>query len=186
MQYLRAELMKRLGPSANDTDEMRAFNGLDGFTEMEKNPSSSISVVSEYSPYFRRLAIELKRKAKPLSGPTTLTYFETQVASDKPAFPYKAVITIKTTTDLMSGYVFVQFVGRYASMGSDFPDATAVVDSRGVIENPELTKLLDWNPATPSYAIKIGKTPFLSSRPFHIIVEAPDQIHVAKALFFDE
>jgi hypothetical protein len=45
---------------------------------------------------------------------------------------------------------------------------------------------LVWNPAMPFYAFKLGKTPFLSSRPIHIVVDAPEPIHVTKALFFYE
>jgi hypothetical protein len=186
VEYLRSELMKRLGPYANDTDEMREFNGSFGFsfTEMEKNPSASIRTVLVYSPLFRRLAIKMKRKATPLSGPRALTYSETQVASEKPTIPYKMVVTIETKTDLLSGYVFLQFMGRYASMRSDFADAKILIDGRDVIDDPELERLL--NPTMPVFALKIGRTPFLSSRPIHVVVEAPEQIRVAKALFFDE
>ncbi len=186
VQYLRAELIKRLGPSAYDSREMILFNGPYGFTDMGKNPLNSIQDVISYSPYFRHLAIKLKRKATPLSGPEVLTYVETQVASEKPTNPYKMVVTIQTKTDSASGYVFVQFAGRWAFMGCDFPDAKALLSGRDVIENPELTKLMEWNPGMPTYALKIGKTPFLSSRPIHIVVEAPEQIHVVKALLFDE
>jgi hypothetical protein len=188
VQYLRSELMKRLGPSAYDTDEMRAFNGSNGFTEIENNPSASIATVLEYSPHFRRLAIKLKRKATPPSGPKALTYFENQVASEKPTIHYKLVVTIETKTTLGSGYVFVQFAGKYTvvSLGSDFADATLVTSGRDVLENPELAKLLEWSPDMPSYAFKIGKTPFTSSNPIHVIVEGHEQVHVAKALFFDE
>ena len=94
------------------------------------------------------------------------------------------VVTIETKTDLTSGYVFVQFVGEYASMRSDFADAKILIDGRDVIDDPELERLL--NPTMPVFALKIGRTPFLSSRPIHVVVEAPEQIRVAKALFFDE
>jgi hypothetical protein len=186
VEYLRAELMKRLGPSAYDTDEMNAFNGFNGLTEMEKNPGGSIATVLEYAPKFRRLVIRLKRKASPLSAPLALTYFETPVAPQTPAFPYKTIVTIETKTDFPSGYVLVQFAGQNATVRSDFADGKFVWDRGAVIDNPELTKLLEWNPTNSSCAVKIGKTPFSSSRPIHIFVEGPAQVHVTKALFFEE
>jgi len=100
--------------------------------------------------------------------------------------PYKMVVTIETKTDLATGYVFVQFAGKAVSMGTDVSDGKLIMGGGDVIENPELTKLLVWNPAMPFYAFKLGKTPFLSSRPIHIVVDAPEPIHVTKALFFYE
>jgi hypothetical protein len=54
VEYLRADILKRLGPSACDSYEMRSFNGPGGVTEMEKNPSGSIATVLDYVPHFRR------------------------------------------------------------------------------------------------------------------------------------
>jgi hypothetical protein len=186
VEYLRAEMMKRLGPSANDTDEMMDFSGVDGLTEIEKNQSGSIGTVLTYSPRFRRLAIKMKRKAAPLPRPTALTYRETQVASEKPIVPYKMVVTIETKTDLLSGYVLLQFIGQHASVWWDFADAKDILDGHDVIDDPELERLLQRNPTMSVLALKIGRTPFLSSRPINVVVEAFEQIHVAKVLFFDE
>ncbi len=63
VEYLRAELIKRLGPAAHDTEEMRMFNGPRiGITEIEENPMSSFVAVSAYMPKFRILAEKLKAK----------------------------------------------------------------------------------------------------------------------------
>jgi hypothetical protein len=187
VEYLRAELMKRLGPSAYDTPEMSAFNGHDGLTEMEKNPSGSIATVLEYVPHFRRLGIRLKRKATPLAAPRALSYSETRVASDNSRGPYKIVVTINTNLDLIAGYIIVKFAGRYTSMGCDMADAKMIVGSRDVIDNPEVDNLLlEWTLTTPIYAFKIGKTPFLSSRPIHVVADAPEELHAVKVVFVDE
>jgi hypothetical protein len=188
VEYLRAEMLRRLGPSAYDSHEMRSFNGFNGLTEMEKNPTGSIATVLDYAPHFRRLAIRLKRKAHPLSGPKALTYSEMQVAAERADIPHKIVVTIETTTDITSGYVFVQFAGRYTLMSSDFADAKPLAGGRDVIDNPELAKLLElvWNPTMSVYAVKIGKTPLTSDRPIHVVVESHEEVHVAKVLFFEE
>jgi hypothetical protein len=188
VEYLRAEMLRRLGPSAYDSDEMRSFNGFNGFTEMEKSPTASIATALDYAPHFRRLAIRLKRKAHPLSGPKALAYSEMQVAAERPDIPYKIVVTIETTTDITSGYVFVQFAGRCMLMSSDFTDAKPLLGGTDVIDNPELAKLLElvWNPTMSVYAARIGKTPLTSNRPIHLVVQSNEQVHVAKALFFEE
>lgn len=60
IEYLRAEIIRRVGPGAIDTEEMRDFNGFGGITELEAYPSGSISAVLRYVPEFKKLAQHLK------------------------------------------------------------------------------------------------------------------------------
>jgi len=60
IEYLRAELIKRIGPSAIDQEEMFSFNGPSGLTEIDSE--SSISTVLDYLPKFRQIAEKLKGK----------------------------------------------------------------------------------------------------------------------------
>lgn len=60
--YLRAELIRRIGPSAIDQDEMRAF---DGITDMK--PNASISSVLDYIPRFRQLAAKAGPQVLPVA-----------------------------------------------------------------------------------------------------------------------
>lgn len=62
IEYLRAELIKRVGPTAIDQEEMSSFKGPGGgITEM--NPTiTSVSAVHFYIPKFRQLAQKLKDK----------------------------------------------------------------------------------------------------------------------------
>ena len=106
--------------------------------------------------------------------------------SDKPGVHYKNVVTIETKDDITSGYVVVQFSGRYAAMWADLANSKLVVNGADVIENSELVKLLQWNPEMPIFVLKIGKTPFLISRPIHVVAEGGTQVHVSKVLYFDE
>lgn len=63
IEYLRAELTQRIGPTAIDQEEMLYFNGpIIGITEMDQEPRMSISAVLEYIPKFRELIQKLKRK----------------------------------------------------------------------------------------------------------------------------
>ena len=60
--YLRAELIKRIGPTAIDQEEMRLFNGSNSLTNQKDPENTSISAVISYIPKFRRLAQKLKDK----------------------------------------------------------------------------------------------------------------------------
>ena len=64
IEFLRAVLIKRIGPYAIDQDEMLYFNGRDvGITN--DNPEASISAVHNYIPKFRELAAKLNRTPRP-------------------------------------------------------------------------------------------------------------------------
>ena len=63
VEYLRAELLNRLGPSEFDSREMDAFNGFNGLTEIDKTPRGSLATVLDYSPHFREIADKLKMKS---------------------------------------------------------------------------------------------------------------------------
>ncbi|MGH9434101.1 MAG: hypothetical protein ACRD3T_21440, partial [Terriglobia bacterium] len=60
--YLRAELMRRLGPAAQDPEEMRAFNGTGGIAEIDKHPTDCLAAVLHYAPRFRELARKMRDK----------------------------------------------------------------------------------------------------------------------------
>jgi hypothetical protein len=187
VEYLRAEILKRLGPSAYDPDEMRAFNGLNrGLTELERQPTGSISTVLNYAPHFRLLAFKLKRKATPLRGPQALHFSATTLPSGNKTFPISVVITIDSPETISSGYVVVLIDGSAASVRSDLEDSELVMDGKDVVENRQLSQLLVWNPGRITYAIKIGKTPFYKGQPIHVATEGKEQIHVSRVLYFEE
>lgn len=201
VEYLRAELLRRLGPSAYDSREMQAFNGVGGLTEMDKQPTASIATASEYAPYFRRLAVKMKRKAVPLSPPVTLRFAETQLGPQKidlrndgpPAtpktmeFPHNVMVTLQAPKETTSGYVIVSFDSHPAMMSSDLTDAELLMDGRDVIENPQISRVLTWDPKKvgTTYALKIGKTPFSPATPIHVLARGNAEIHVAQALLFE-
>jgi hypothetical protein len=63
IEYLRAELMERLGPAGHDIDEMRGFNGSHGITAIRTDPpGEALATVLDYMPKFRSLAEKLKAK----------------------------------------------------------------------------------------------------------------------------
>jgi hypothetical protein len=187
VEYLRAEMLKRLGPSAYDPDEMRSFNGLNfGLTEMDKHPTASIATVLDYTPHFRRLAIKLKHKANPLPSGVALHFSETAVSSGKKDFPYRVIVTIDTLNEIRSGYVVVFLDVRPAIVSTDLEGVTLVFDGRDVIDNKQLSDILTWNPARITYAFKIGKTPFSQNRPIHVVADGSEYVHVSRVLYFDE
>jgi hypothetical protein len=184
VEYLRTEMLRRLGPSAYDTDEMRTFNGDGGLTGMERHPDGALSVVQRYAPYFRSLSIKLKRKALPLRYPTALNFSETRI-TPKPPFSYSLLVTIETKKEATSGYIIVQFDARVGGVSCDFADSKLVFQS-DVIDNEEVSRLLTWNSATTTYALRIGGAPFRPQQPIHVVALAGNDFHVSKVLLFDE
>jgi len=63
VEYLRAAMLERLGPVGIDNEEMSAFNGRGGITEVEQHLESELSSVLWYMPRFRAMAAKLKEKA---------------------------------------------------------------------------------------------------------------------------
>lgn len=185
VEYLRAALLGRLGLPAHDTDEIRLFSGPGGLVDLEKNPDGAIPTVLQYAPHFRKLAIELKRKASPSAGPTELSFSEARATPKSHEFPYCLLVTIATPQNATSGYVVVQLDSRIAGMESDFQGSKVALES-DVSDNDELAKLLAWNSPTTVYALRIGKTPLRISTPIHIIVFASKEFHVSKVQLFDE
>jgi len=181
VEYLRAELMKRLGPSAYDTAEMRAFNGSGGLAEMEKNPNGSIAAVLDYSPYFRHLAIRLKRRADPSSGqPRVLDYSETLGTAG-------LTVTIETQNDIASGYIFVQFEssGSVVAMKCDLADSKYVSESDAT-DNADLLRSIRSSAGEKrsTLVVKVGDTPFRAHTPIHVVAYGAS--HASKVLYFDE
>jgi hypothetical protein len=56
-------MLERLGPVGIDNEEMSAFNGRGGITEVEQHLESELSSVLWYMPRFRAMAAKLKEKA---------------------------------------------------------------------------------------------------------------------------
>ena len=183
---MRAELLRRLGPSAYDANEMESFTGSGGLAYMDMRPKSAIEAVREYAPYFRMLAIELKRKAVPLAAPTALAFTEARIASNSPEFVYRLLVTIESRNEFTSGYIVVQFEGKPGEILADLPDSKPVLGGEDVYDNPELMSQLIWNSTTTTYALRIGKTPFGDGRVLHVIAFAVKDVHVVRVLFFDE
>jgi hypothetical protein len=187
VEYLRAELLKRLGPSAYSSEEMQSFNGTMGLTEIDTNPTASIGAVANYIPHFRRLAILLKHKATPLRPPLTLHFSELVVPYGGKGFQYQEVITIDVPNDTQSGYIVVLFDGRPATVGGDLADATFIATDRDVIDDKQLTDIVAaWDPAKSHYALKIGRTPVFKDKPIHIFTEAPQPVTASQVLYFEE
>jgi pimeloyl-ACP methyl ester carboxylesterase len=67
VEYLRSELLARLGPSAFDSREMDEFNGFNGLADIEMNQKFSLATVIEYLPRFRALADKLKQKSESIA-----------------------------------------------------------------------------------------------------------------------
>lgn len=186
---LRAEILRRLGPSAKDADEISAWTGLFPETKypdiarfgrkMDINPMMAKS----YAPFLRRLGLRLKRRATPRSAPLALQFSEQQLAPEKPGYS-RIVISIETKKELSTGYIAVQFSGLPYSLGTDFEDSKLALSSRPSLDNPLVAKLLET--PTTSYVLQIGKTPFVPGRPIHVELRSALPIRVTAVTYFEE
>jgi len=186
---LRAEILRRLGPSAKDADEISAWTGL--FPEikypeierfgrkMDINPM----MAKHYAPYLRRLGLRLKRRAAPRSAPLKLQFHEQQLPPEKPEYS-RIVVDIKTDKVLSAGYIAVQFSGLPYSVGTDFKDSKLPLNSRDSVDNPLVTELL--KEPTTSYVLQIGKTPFVPGKRIHVELRSASPIRVIAVTYFEE
>jgi hypothetical protein len=187
VEYLRAEMLKRLGSPAFDTDEMHAFNGSLGLTEIGKEPTAAIGAVANYAPYLRRLAIKLKHKSTPPHGPQVLTFSEEFSPDGGRYFPYQTTVTVKVFDDIRSGYVVVAVQGKPGTFYSDLEGGRLVYDKSGVIDNKRLSEILaNWNEAKPVYVLQLGSVPITKDRPLHLFLEGSSQSNVLNVLYFEE
>lgn len=129
------------------------------------------------------------------AAPTALHFSEKQISPENPDFPlrmpgspYRIVVTVETQAPVSSGYIVVEFDDRWGSVSCDFIDARLVSGGPSDAEdigNKEFLKYL----ATlrpPTYALALGKTPFLPGRPLHVFASGKDPFHVTKVTLFDE
>jgi hypothetical protein len=144
-------------------------------------------LAKNYAPHLRKLALKLKHRAIPRGVTKQLEFSETQVAAQGD-FPFQLVVTIKTDATITQGYIVAEFNERFASAGTDFVGGKLIFGNDDVLDNQELTEYL----ASLSkqniayYALAIGKTPFISGRPFHIVASGKTAFHVGKVLYFDQ
>jgi hypothetical protein len=211
VKELRAEILRRLGPPSKDSDEVSAWTAL--FPEIKYpvlerfglKPDINPMMVAGYAPYLRRLGLRLKRRAIPRLAPTFLQFSETQTKAEtslkspvaavrnaaefngtpNQQFPFRVMVTINTKVPIQSGYVVVEFDGRFAGAECDFIDSKLVGPWDKFIENTALADLLSKNVGT-IYALQIGKTPFTPEKPIHVVAFGKIPFHVSKVTLFAE
>ena len=182
---LRAELLARLGPPAEQTDEIRSWKML--FLPLPQNSEGiSPQVVVDYSPYLRRLGLDLKRRTVPRLPPLMLHYTEQTEVSNAPAqFPYHALFTIRPSRSLPVGYVVVEFNETPAGINASLNDGDSV-KSHEPVANGDVSALLSSNSSFRSLIVRIGKTPLSSENPLLLDVEAHKEWRISKVRWFDE
>jgi hypothetical protein len=192
---LRGEILRRLGPPAKDVKEEQALKRV--FREMDLPPGVPIPPqfsdvdpfgVKEYAPYLRRLGTKLKQRNVPKLGPLELHFSEARRDPEIPEFPYEIVATIETTRELASGYILVKFNGFHNRALCDLEGSRFISESDEINEigNDELSTLLAKENQVLLRILKIGKIPFLPSKPMHVTAYAKQTFHVSSVTFFDE
>jgi hypothetical protein len=185
VEYLRAEMLKRLGPSAYDASEMQSFNGSMGLSRIEKYRDGAFMIVRDYAPHFRRLCIRLERKASPPPAPVALDFTEAEVPPSNPRYSHERLGTISSPSEFKAGYVVVEFRGRVDSVVFEFPGATPVLEN-DVDDNIEVSKLLTWDSSTSAFAFRIGTIPLPRHFPIHFSAFAQTEFRVSAVLVFSE
>jgi hypothetical protein len=142
-----------------------------------------------------RLRVLAAQVPVPRAASTALHFSEKQIGPENPNFPlripdspYRIVVTVETQAPVSSGYIVVEFDGRWGSINCDFSDAqivTGIPSEAEKIGNKEFLSYLARLPV-PTYALAIGKTQFLPEKPLHVFASGKDPFHATKVTLFDE
>lgn len=120
------------------------------------------------------------------AAPKPLHFSVTRVQPEKPEFSFQIVTTIDTEMDISAGYIAVEFDGPRASIATDFVDSKLVfLNDENIIGNKPLKEYLLAH-ATDSYILAVGKTPFTSKKPIHVVAAGVVPFNVAKVILFDK
>jgi len=110
---LRAEILHRLGPPAEDLEEEETYKSL--YQAFEFDPQS----VDIYATMLRRLGRELKLTLIADLGPIELPHSEKK--EPQPSGSILVTVTIQTETPRKSGYILLEYKGIPAEGWWDFP-----------------------------------------------------------------
>jgi hypothetical protein len=188
LRVLRAELVRRLGPSGADVSESEMWTELFPDTKyaMADNKVDR-DMALMYAPRLRRLGLRLKRREIPRSPTLRLSSEETSLVPGSVAkpltFPYEMQITLKTPRELSAGYIVIELNDAAAFTATDFQTSELPGDE---IENPALNTMRAQNPHGRVYVLKIAADPVVPEVPIHVFMGAFKSVHVIGAFWYDE
>jgi hypothetical protein len=120
------------------------------------------------------------------AAPKALHFSVTRIQPEKPEFSFEIVATIDTETDVLAGYIAVEFDGARAFTGTDFVDSKLVfLNDENIIGNKPLKEYLSLH-FSDSYILAIGKTPLTPKKPIHVVAAGAVPFNVTKGTLFDK
>jgi hypothetical protein len=186
IKSLRAELLRRLGPTGSSPDESDAWTGLFINLKYANAPSEVDSGSAErYARYLRRLGLKLKQRETPRSATVHLRFEETllQDSPDKSMpFQNKMRVTLHAPRELTNGYIAVEFDQQMGEASTDFQTSELAYNE---INNPALVTMMTQGQGRV-YALRIAANPFVPEVPVHVFVGSSKPIRVVGAFWFDE
>lgn len=99
-------------------------------------------------------------------------------------FPNGTETTITTNRVIRTGYVVLQFDGRFAIASSDLSNSISTIPSELAVDK-DLSEYLKDHWGT-TYAIGIGQTAFSPQEPIHVFTKGRSEIRTVRVTLFDE
>jgi hypothetical protein len=180
MVDLRTEILRRLGPPAEDPQEVLAWKEITPSPGWQFDPMP----LRRYAPFLRRLGLKLKRRAVPRQAPKVLQFIERPLAPENSQFPTRFVATISTEVNVTSGYVVVEFTSPPGSVGTNFASRLILPSDIDMMLNESLVAYLA--SLRSPYTLEIRDKPFTPTDPIQIIAAGPKPFHVLKVTLFDQ
>ncbi len=186
LKDLRMETLRRLGPAGKQTDEIEAWASVfpaTNYQPMKFDYVHPMSVMG-YAPYFRRFAVELRRRTVPRQAPKALRFGESQVSAGH------IIATITTDKPISAGYILVEFDGRPARTGCDYEGAVPIAQEFDKLRMSDNKDFLIYHRKVIEsggipYLMIIGK-PFIPEKPIHVEAPGAARLHISKVTLFDE
>lgn len=199
LRGLRAEILRRLGPPGDNPEEKKHWESVFMDDRLEKEWPSNVPLPTQlteiwpmsviaYAPYLRELGIKLKRRAIPFAPPLRLHFLVQTLPLLDPKFAVTTVATIQPQSTISRGYILIEFIGEWATMGSDLKDITPIITG-GDVEESENIPLIHYMTTLKSgsfYALKIGALPITPDSPLHFVVSGAKPVTITKVIWFDD
>jgi hypothetical protein len=170
------------------------FFKFQGMIEQAKDRWRQVLAVRLMLRFFRRRLRKLRSGLRYLANqiptqraaPKALHFSVTRIQPEKPEFSFEIVATIDTETDVLAGYIAVEFDGARAFTGTDFVDSKLVfLNDENIIGNKPLKEYLSLH-FSDSYILAIGKTPLTPKKPIHVVAAGAVPFNVTKVTLFDK
>jgi len=185
---IRMEILARLGPAAQDEDEIRCWKRIfpDPLPPRFPAPLFKIDLGSarEYTFRLRKLGVHLKRTVVPRSKPIDLRFTQQPSNTADAFFPHRDVVTISSDKPIYAGYIVITLTGEPGHIVYGLERRNHAASMNDITDNEELSKTLSHGLRT--VAIRIGSEPLSQTNRALVDAEGKSPISVASVQLLDE